>query len=343
MRGKTRVHAGILGALLLPTAAAPARADDKSIADFYSRNKLTIAVGFEPGGTYDLYARVIARHLGQHIPGNPTIIVENVPGAGTRVLTNRLYNIGPQDGTIIGAPSQGIPTDQASGASGIQFDSSRFQWIGSPSDDVQVAWSWHTSRVKTFELAKQYEMLTPSTGPGSVTYSYPKVMNALLGTKFKLVTGYQGGAEMDTAVERGEVEGRVGEAWSSLRITKDWVATRQVNVLVQIAAMRSPDLPDVPLLSELAANDKERQALDFLSYAPAMGRPLFMPPNTPADKVAAIRKAFDETMKDEAFLAEAKNLHLDVHPTSGETLQKIAAATVAMPADVLATLQHAMQ
>jgi tripartite-type tricarboxylate transporter receptor subunit TctC len=135
--------------------ARPAHADEKAIADFYSKTKLTIAVGFEPGGTYDLYARVIARHIGSHIPGNPTVIVENMPGAGTRVLANRLYNLGPQDGSIIGAPSQGIPTDQASGAPGIQFDASRFQWIGSPSDDVQVAWSWQTSRVKTFDEAKQ--------------------------------------------------------------------------------------------------------------------------------------------------------------------------------------------
>jgi tripartite-type tricarboxylate transporter receptor subunit TctC len=294
--------------------AVPTLAD--SIADFYSRNKLTIAVGFEPGGTYDLYARVIARHIGRHIPGNPTVIVENMPGAGTRVLSNRLYNLGPQDGSIIGAPSQGIPTDQASAVPGIQYDARRFQWIGSPSDDVQVGWSWKTSRVKTFDDAKQYEMLVASTGPGSVTYSYPKVINALLGTKFKVINGYQGGAEMDTAVERGEAEGRVGEAWSTLKITKNWVETHQVNVLVQIAAARSPDLAKVPLLSEFARNDKEREALDFLSFAPAMGRPLFMPPNTPADKVAAIRKAFDETMKDDAFLAEAKELHLEVHPTS---------------------------
>ncbi len=208
---------------------------------------------------------------------------------------------------------------------------------------MQVGWSWQTSRVKTFDQAKQDEMLVASTGPGSVTYSYPKVINALLGTKFKVITGYQGGAEMDTAVECGEAEGRVGEAWATLKITKNWVATHQVNVLVQIAAARSPDLADVPLLSEFATDQKQKQALDFLSFAPAMGRPLFMPPNTPTDRVAAIRKAFDATMKDEAFLAEAKELHLDVHPASGETLQKIAAETVGMPADVLATINSAMQ
>lgn len=266
-----------------------------------------------------------------------------MPGAGTRVLTNTLYNLGPQDGSIIGAPAQGIPTDQASGAVGIHFDSRQFQWIGSPSDDVQVAWSWHTSAVKTFEMAKQHEMIVASTGPGSVTYSYPKVMNALLGTKFKVISGYQGGAEMDNAVEKGEVEGRVGEAWSTLKITKNWVATHQVNVLVQIATTRALDLPDVPLLSQFAANEKDREALDFLSFAPSMGRPLFMPPKTPLDMVAAIRRAFDETMKDKDFLAEAKELHLDIHPTSGEDLQKIVAATIGIPADVLATVNRAMQ
>lgn len=340
-RLRSLAYVGIISCLAAITA--PVQADEKSIADFYAKAKLTIAVGFAPGGTYDLYARVIARHLGRHIPGSPTIVVQNVPGAGTRVLANTLYNLGPQDGSIIGALSQGIPTDQASGAAGMQFDSSRFQWIGSPSDDVQVAWSWHTSPVKTFELAKQIEMNVASTGPGSVTYSYPKVMNALLGTKFKVINGYQGGAEMDNAVEKGEVEGRVGEAWATLRITNNWVATQQINVLVQIATTRAPDLPDVPLLSEFATNERDREALDFLSFAPSMGRPLLMPPKTPADIVAAIRKAFDETMKDEAFLAEAKELHLDVHPTSGEDLQKIVTATVGIPPDVLATVTRAMQ
>jgi tripartite-type tricarboxylate transporter receptor subunit TctC len=324
----------------LPTLA---QADDKALADFYSKNSITIAVGFSAGGNYDLYARLIARHMGRHIPGNPNIIVQNVPGAGSRVLANTLYNRGPHDGTMIGVPNQGIPTDQATGIAGVQFDANRFHWIGSPNHEVNVAWTWHTSAVKTVEDARQKEAVMGSTGPGSPTYFYPRVMNSLLGTKFKVVSGYPGSNELDNAIEKGEVDGRGAVSWAALKITSDWVKTGKVNLLVQIGTEKASDLPQVPLLHEMAKTERDRKVLEFLSFAPAMGRPFFMPPGTPADKVAAIRKAFDDTMRDPSFIDEANKSGLDLTPISGQELQELTAKTLSMPQDVLDEARSAMQ
>jgi tripartite-type tricarboxylate transporter receptor subunit TctC len=324
-------------------ACTGARADEKSIADFYSKNNVTIAVGFSAGGNYDLYARLLARYLGRHIPGNPNVIVQNMPGAGSRVLANTLYNIGPQDGTMIGLPNQAIATDQATGVEGAQFDARQFHWIGSPDNDVQVAWSWYTSKAKTFDLAKQYEVIVATSGPGSVTYFYPKIMNALLGTKFKLVSGYPGASEMDVATERGEVDGRGAEAWSAVKTQDHWVADGKINVLVQFGLGKSPDLPNVPLLPDLAQNDTDRRVLEFISLTPAMGRPFFMPPKTPADRVAAIRAAFGETVKDPAFLEDAKRARLDISPVGGEKLQQVVEKTLATPKAVLDLFKKAIE
>ena len=215
-----------------------ARADEKALADFYSRNKLAIAVGFSPGGNYDLYARAVARNMGRHIPGTPDIIVQNMPGAGSRVLANALYVRGPHDGTIIGVPNQGIPMDQALGLPGIQYDARRFQWIGSPNQEVNVAWTWHTSKVKTLDDARRIESVMGTTGPG--------IADALLSGRderaarheVQVVSGYPGSNELDGAIEKGEVDGRGAVSWAALKITSDWVATGKVNVLVQIGAQQ---------------------------------------------------------------------------------------------------------
>lgn len=320
-----------------------ARADEKSIADFYSKNTVTIAVGFSAGGNYDLYARLLARHIGRHIPGRPNVIVQNTPGAGSRVLANARFTLGPHDGTMIGLPNQALVTDQTTGVDGVQFDARQFHWVGSPDNDVQVAWSWHTSRAKTFELARQHEVIVATSGPGSVTYFYPKVMNALLGTKFKLVSGYPGASEMDLATERGEVDGRGAEAWSAVKRTGDWVATGKVNILVQFGLRQAPDLPTVPMLPDLAKSSMDRQVLEFLSLTPAMGRPFFLPPKVDAERVAVIRKAFMETTADPEFIEDAKRSQLDVNPVAGEELQRIVEKTLATPKEVIAAFNKALE
>jgi tripartite-type tricarboxylate transporter receptor subunit TctC len=269
--------------------------------------------------------------------------VQNMPGAGSRVLANNLYVRGPHDGTMIGVPNQGIPMDQALGLPGIQYDARRFHWIGSPNQEVNVAWTWHTSKVKTLEDARKLESVMGTTGPGSPTHYYPGVMNAMLGTKFKIVSGYPGSNELDAAIEKGEVDGRGAVSWAALKITSDWVKTGKVNILAQIGAAKAPDLPNAPLLHELATSAKDRAVLEFLSLAPALGRPFFMPPNTPAENVAAIRAAFMKTMSDKGFLEETSRSRLDINPISGDELKRLTDRTLGMPAEVIDAARKTIQ
>src|SRR6476620_2057947 len=275
--------------ILVPLCASAAE-DEKAIADFYAKKTVTIAVGSSAGGNYDLYARLVARHIGAHIPGKPLVVVQNLPGAGSRRLANVLANVGPHDGTMIGLPNQGIAMDQALGTEGVQFDARKFHWIGSTIEEVNVFWAWHTYPVRTIEDAKLHEFVAGATGPGSPTTFYPKIMNTLLGTKFKVVAGYPGSNELDLAIEKGEVGGRV-VGWSSLKITGDFVATGKAVVMLQFGQRRWHDLPNVRQLQDLADNDRDRAIFDYLCLVPAMGRPFFMPPGTPAERAAAIRLA----------------------------------------------------
>jgi tripartite-type tricarboxylate transporter receptor subunit TctC len=299
-------------------------------------------VGSSAGGNYDLYARLLGRHIGQHIPGKPTVVVQNMPGAGSRRLANVLSNVGPHDGTMIGLPNQGIAMDQALGAEGVQFDARKFHWIGSPIEDVNVFWAWHTNPVKTIEDAKQREFVAGATGPGSPTTFYPRIMNTVLGTKFKVVSGYPGSNELDLAIEKGEVGGRV-VGWSSLKITSDWEATGKANVMLQFGLRKAVDLPNVRLLQELAGNEKDRQIFEYLCLVPAMGRPFFMSAGTPAERANTMRQAFDETMKDPAFLEEARRSKLEITPVSGDELTQTAGKMFNAPADVLAAAKAAME
>lgn len=336
MRISLAVFAGLL-------AVAPASAqNDKALADFYAGKTVTISVGFSAGGIFDLYARILSRHMGQHIPGKPNVIVQNVPGAGGRRLANLFQNVGPHDGTAIGITTPGIVTDQVMQAEGVQYDLRKFQWVGSPADEVNVLWVWHTTPVKTLLDVREREVPLSSTGHGSPNYFVPRILNQLLGTKFKVITGYPGATEADLAIERGEVAGRVS-GWTGLKNTSDWVATGKVNVLVQQGLRKAPELKDRPLLPEVGKTDRDRQVLDFLSLVPALGRPFFMPPNTPAERADAIRRAFARTMQDKGFLAEATKSKLDVAPLTGDELRAIVMRSFSVSPDVLATAKKAME
>ena len=326
-------------ALLLTSAAV---ADDKAVAEFYAKRTVTIAVGFSPGGNYDLYARLVGRHIGRHIPGNPTVIVQNMPGAGSRRLANTLANIGPHDGTMIGLPNQGIAMDQALGTEGVKFDARKFNWIGSPIEDNNVFWGWHANPVKTIEDAKQREFIVGATGPGSPTTYYPRIMNELLGTKFKVVSGYPGSNELDFAIEKGEVGGRV-VSWTSLKITSDWIATGKANVMLQFGLRKTAALATVRMLQDLATNAKHREIFEFLCLVPAMGRPFFMPQGVPAERVAAIRAAFAATMKDPAFVDDVRRARLDISPLTGEDIARVVAMKFNAPEDVRAVGKKIME
>ena len=330
-------------AALIACFAVPARGEDeRELEKFYAGKTFVVNVGFSSGGIFDLYARILSRHMGQYIPGKPNVVVQNTPGAGGRRLASTFQTVGPRDGTTIGITTPGIVTDQIMQGAAAQYDLRTFAWIGSPADEVNVLWTWHTSPVRTVEDARVHEAPLSSTGAGAPNYFVPRILNQLLDTKFRVVTGYPGANEADLAIERGEVAGRVS-GWAGLKTTSDWVAAGKTQVLAQIGLRRLEDLPGKPLMTDLARNEKDRQVFEFLSLGPAMGRPFFMPPGTPPDRVAAIRRAFDATLRDPGFLEETRRGRLDVAPVSGGDLAGVVMKHFAVPPDVLAIAKTAME
>ena len=315
-----------VGALAI---AAPARAD--AIEDFYRGKQLDLIIGYSSGGTYDLYARLVARFLGDHIPGKPRVIPRNMPGAGSRLAAGWIYNIGPKDGTVIGTGDQSLAVEQAMGDKALTIDVSKLQYIGNPAADNNTTGAWHTSGIKTLEDAKRQEVPTGATG-GSTSSQYPKAMNALLGTKFKIITGYPGGNEINLALEKGEVAVRGSNAWGSWKATRpDWLRDNKINLLVQIGLTKAPDLPDVPLLIDLAKNEEDRAVLMLLSASVTIGRPLYVAPGVSPERVRALRDAFNRMAKDDVFLSAARKEGFEINAVSGEEMQKIVAQIVATP------------
>lgn len=318
----------------LAFAAAGGGASAQGVEDFYKGRKIDIVIGFTVGGGYDAYARLVGRHMGEHIPGKPTMVPRNMTGAGSRIAAAFIHGVAPKDGTALGIADQSIPLEQALGDAGVKFDSREFNWIGNPNADNNVLTTWHTSPVKTIEDARKIEVTMGATGYNTSS-QYPTVLNAMSGTKFKVILGYPGGNEINLAMERGEVAGRGSNAWASYKSTRpDWIKENKINILVQIGLRKASDLPNAPLLMDVAGNDLDREAMRLLSAPTTIGRPFFAPPNVPADRVKALRAAFDAMVKDKAFLDEAQKLNLDIDPVSGEELQKIVADIINAPADV---------
>jgi tripartite-type tricarboxylate transporter receptor subunit TctC len=332
-----RNHFALLPVLVL-SLAAPARAEP--VADFYRGRSVTLVIGYSAGGGYDAYGRVLARHLGRHIPGNPAIVAQNMPGAGSLRSANYLYNVAPKDGTVIGHFSRGMAMEPLIGTSATQFDARKFTWLGSGTDEVSVCVTWHASRVKSWN-----DMLTiPFTVGGEGTGSDPDIFSAVVrnvfGVKLKLVSGYPGTAEVALAIERGEVDGRCGWSWSSLKLTKpDWIAGKRVNLVAQLALNKSPELPDVPLIFDFATTERQRQILKLMLSRQSMARPFAAPPDLPEDRKAALRTAFDRTMADAEFLAEARQRGLEVNPVSGAEIDKLVSELYQTPADIVAELR----
>jgi tripartite-type tricarboxylate transporter receptor subunit TctC len=302
-----------------------------SVEEFYRGRKLEMVIGYSPGGTYDLYARLVARHLGNYIPGKPLIVPRNMPGAGSRAATTWVYSIAPKDGTVLATADQSLSLQQAAGDKRIGFDTTKLIYIGNLNVDNNTTVAWHTTGIKTIEDAKRREVTVGATG-GSTSSQYPKAMNALLGTKFRIILGYPGGNEVNLAMERGEVDARGSNSWTSWKATRpDWIAEKKINILVQIGLAKASDLPDVPLLMELGANEEDRQLLRVLSASTHIGRPVFTTPGAPPERVAALRRAFDAMVRDPAFLEQARREHFDIEPTTGEAMQRLVSEIVAIP------------
>jgi len=320
-----KTFAALLAATLL---ASPALAQD---ADFYKGKSVDLYIGYAPGGGYDTYARLVARHMGEFMPGKPTFVPKNMAGGGGRVLAGYMMKVAPKDGTAIATADQSLVLQQAIGDPTIQFDVTKFVWIGNPSADNNTAVTWHATGVKTMDEAKQKEVIVGATGPNT-SAQLPQVMNAVLGTKFKIVSGYKGGNEMNLAMESGEIGSRGSNPWSSWKATKpDWLRDGKIHILVQIGLTKAQDLPNVPLLVDLATNEEDRAVLRMISAPATIGRPLFGPPETPAARVALLRKAFDEMVKDKRFLDDAARERLDINPVSGQDLAKIVGEIVTTP------------
>jgi tripartite-type tricarboxylate transporter receptor subunit TctC len=294
-------------------------------APFYQGKTITLYIGYPPGGTFDLYARLVARFLGDHIPGKPVILPRNMPGGGTRIAAGYVANVVQPDGLSLGTADSGFALEQATGDAQLQFDTRKLQYIGNPIAVNHVIVTWSASGVHSVDDAKRQAVTMGATGPTSGA-QLPRAMNELLGTKFKLVYGYQGTAQQNIAMERGEIQGRGGGDWISWKVTKpDWVAQHKITVITQIGFTREADLPDVPLLIDLASNDEDRTLFRLLSVPVVIGKQLFTSPGVPLDRVAILRKAFDKTMKDPTFLGEAKRSGLDINPVAGEELQRLIA------------------
>ena len=318
-----------LGAATLLAGAASLPVQAQSAAEFYRGKTVNLLIGVGVGGEYDLQARLVARHLGKHIPGNPTVVPQNMVGAGGINMANHLFNTVARDGTFIGMMGNNFPATQAVGGKSVKFDAGKFQWLGSIAPVVETMAVWHTAGVKTVDDLRKRETVAGASGRGAITFFYPMMMNAFLGTNFKIVTGYPGGNQINLAMERGEVEAR-NNTWSSWKATRpQWLKEKQIIVVAQ-AGPRAPDL-DAPSVEELARTPDDRLTIELIVSGTQLGRPFATTPDIPADRLAALRNAFRATMKDPEFLKDAAQLNFEVDPVYGEPMQKIVEKVLSTP------------
>ena len=322
-------------ALGIALSASAAAADP--VEDFYKGKTVTVVTSTGVGGPFDLTARALAKHMPKYIPGRPAMIVKNMPGGGHVLATNFMFTQVAKDGTFIATVNNSIPLHQVLDGRGVRFDARKFYWLGSTGTSNLLTVAWHTAGFRSMDDVIARELVTGATGVGSGTFIYPNAMNVVLGTRFKIVMGYPSSAEVDLAMERGEVFARSGASLSGiLQERPAWIHEKKVVVLTQIGAERENDFPDVPLMHELAKNAEQRQILTLISSPPSLGRPFFTTPEVPDDRAAALRKAFAATMKDDGFLAEAKQLNLDMNPIGGDKVAAIVEATINTPDALIA-------
>ncbi len=343
-----RTRLGNFGALISIALAGscmlqsrPARAE--TAEDFYKSHPLSIIIGFSAASAYDLYGRAVGRHIAKHIPGNPTIVPVNKPGAGSLTAANYIYSIAPKDGSTIGIFNRSAVMEPLLGTSGVKFDPRKFTWLGSVGNEVSICAAWHTAAVKKWDDLTKHEFVVASSGLSSDTGVFALVLKNLFGAKVKIITGYPGGAEMSKAMETGEVDGRCGWSWSGVKASKpSWLSEKQINILVQMGLQKAPDLPDTPLIMDLARNDEERRILKLIYSRQEFAWPFMAPPDLPADRKQLLRTAFEATLKDPEFLADAHKMVLDVNPVSGQAVEDLIEELYKSPPDLVAKVRHLM-
>jgi tripartite-type tricarboxylate transporter receptor subunit TctC len=319
-------------------AAAPARAEPS-----FEGKTITIVTSTGVGGVYDLTARVIARHMGRHLPGNPTLIVQNMPGGGNVLATNYMYNIAPRDGSVIATVHNAMPLHQVLDGRGVRFDAGKFNWLGSTGPENEVILVWKGVGIETIQQAREREVVLGSTGAGSGLSIFPIAVNNVLGTRFKIVIGYKTSEDINLALERGEVQARAFGINSIMAQHPDWLRAHKVAFLAQAGVKRDQELGDVPLLTELASTEQQRQILKLISAPAGLGHPYLAPPGVPADRVAALRAAFDATLRDKAFLADVEKLQIAIDPMGAAEVGQIVADTINAPPEVVGKAKAAME
>ena len=317
-------------ALVLPMPPAAAQGGEISFAG----KRVHMLVGSAPGGGYDTFTRTIAAHIGRHLPGTPPVIVENMPGAGSLLMTNHLYNVAPKDGTVVGGVNPQVATLPLVKPEGVRFDPTKLTWLGSALRDTNIGLAWHATGIESFDEAFTREMIVG--GSGGATTTFPTFLNAILGTKFKLISGYKGTREALLAMERNETDSNVGITWPSLKATQPgWLKENKVRILVQFGMKAHPELPTVPLISKYAKNDEQMSAMNLVFARQEFGRPYAGPPGLSPEVTAVWRKAFDATMADPEFLAEAGKRKLDIDPLDGRSIETLIAGLHKTPKPIL--------
>jgi tripartite-type tricarboxylate transporter receptor subunit TctC len=323
----------LVAAAALALLCAPARAE--SVEDFYRGKTITLVIGYSVGGGYDLYGRLVARYLGRHIPGQPNIVPQNREGAGSMRAAIYIYNAAPKDGTVIGTFSRSMSV--APLLQEAPFDASKFSWLGSVSTDVNVCMTWHTSAVKTWNDMLTKPAKIGGLGAGADPDIFALMFKNVFGAKFQLVSGYPGTNDVALAMERGEVDGMCGLSWSTVKTRHgDWLAGKKVNIPVQAGLHKENDIADVPLVMDLVKNPEQAQIVRLILASQEMARPFAAPPGIPADRRRALIAAFEKTMKDPDFLAEAEKMKADVNPVTASAIESLLAEVYKTPKDVIA-------
>ena len=333
--------AAVAAALTLAGVGSPPAAA-QAAEPFFQGKTINIIVYSDAGSSYDIYARVLAKHMPDHLPGKPTMIVKNMVGAGGLTATRFLYNVAPRDGTTIGTLSRGIPFEPLFGNTAVEFDPLKFVWLGSMSKETTIYISWHASKIKTAQDVMTKEFLVAGTGAGADSEVISKALNGVLGTKIKLISGYKGASNAALALEQGEIEG-IYWTWNGINTTHpDWIAQKKLNLLFQTRSTPHPEIPNVPLVMSLAKTDFQRQDLALMFARDVLGRPFNAPPELPADRVKELRDAFDASVKDPALLADAKKGKMEIELVTGAEVEKIIRDAYAAPKDVVAGVRKAM-
>jgi len=313
-------------ALVASVIATSSVGAETSVANFYRNKNIDVYIGFSVGGVYDINARLLSRFMGRYIPGNPTLVPRQMTGAASLTLANWLYQAAPKDGSAMGTFARGIAFNPLIGQPAGAIEATKFNWLGSTNDEVSICAARRESGVTRFEQMFERELIVGSTGGSGDDDQLPRLVNGVLGTRFRIVRGFPGGNEIKLAMLRGEVSGRCGWSWSSVKATEaEWLREGSISILLQLSLRRHPDLPDTPLITDYAKTDEGRQIFKVALARQVMAWPFAAPPGTPVERVAALRQAFDETLRDREYLAEAERLNLEITPVPGERIQSLIA------------------